>query len=529
MRTLTITLLLLTAGIAGCLGDDSGPDDEPGGEALPTDATWAEKAVPHGDGHDHADRGQHTDLSTLNFEVVGWTPAETEHHGATSGDYLCGGIATEGERDLAVVHSFGTDVAFVVVDVTDRANPEKIGEFVLENTHTYDVDVTPDGAYVTLATSPLDTGPDEGPADQAETALAPSPGDRELRSVDWRFETACGTQQQGTELLPLASGVVLVDLTDPTSPQFADYEPEPPVGAHSVFTTEVDGTYWVLGSNTNLVHQTSFFHFYTIEELPTGAQLVEQAAYSAQNPDAGSEVPLTNGHVDGWIQEHPETGETLAYLANWNGGLHIVRIDGPGQLTRLAVWNDYDPDAGAGMTGVIHEALPMDTLWDGDTHYTFIGQEVGSRPAERPTGQIVMLDTTDPASPEPVARWTLPVDVEFGASLQFSTHYIEVDETTRTLFVTLYHGGMWAVDADPGQGPELPTLGVFIPDKAPPSPPPDHLAIFRWTPIVMDVHQLPTGELVVWDGTSGTYTVSFDSDLPVPTPEPWTQDAWIDG
>ncbi|MDX1611720.1 MAG: hypothetical protein R3185_05075, partial [Candidatus Thermoplasmatota archaeon] len=322
-----------------------------------------------------------------------------------------------------------------------------------------------------------------------------------------------------------ASGVVLVDITDPTAPEVADYAPQPVLGAHSVFATSIDGTYRVLGSTTNLVHQTSFFTFWTIEETPAGAQLVETAAYSAQNPDPGDAAPLTNGHVDGWIQAHPETGDELAYLADWNGGLHIVRIVGPGQLEQVAVWNDYDPDAGAGMTGQIHEALPMEELWDGK-HYTFIGQGVSSRPTERPTGQVIMLDTTDPANPEPVTRWTLPVDVEFGGSLQFSTHYIDVVD--RTLFVALYHGGVWAVDADPDQGPEMATLGVFIPDRVSPSPPPEHLSIFPWTPIVLDVLALPSGQLVTFDGTSGAYTLSFDADLGVPQPDPWTEDSWIE-
>ena len=99
MRTIAITLLVLTAGLAGCIGEEEGdtlPDGTPDDGTQP-DATWAEKAVPHGDGHDHDDRAHHTNLSTPNFEVVGWTPTETQYHGATSGDYLCGGKADQGE------------------------------------------------------------------------------------------------------------------------------------------------------------------------------------------------------------------------------------------------------------------------------------------------------------------------------------------------------------------------------------------------------------------------------------------------
>jgi hypothetical protein len=525
-RTVPLVLLLAAVALAGCLG---GSDSDPASEVSSPDPTpevaddWAAQALPFGDGHDHTDPADHANRTTPNFQVQGWSPLTTDYHGSTSGGHLCGEVATEGERDLAVTHSFSTDVAFVVIDVTDPENPEKLGELVLRNTQTYDVAVTDDGTSVALATSPLDTGPDDGAGTEAEQ------GTRTIQPV-WR--DTCGNTYEGPETdVPYASGVVLADISDPTAPQVADFEAQPVLGAHSVFATTVDGTDWVLGSTTNLAHSASYFTFFTVESTPQGPTLVERYRHSSETPNPDRDPqdhPRINGHVDGWIQKHPETGDTLAYLANWDGGLVVLDMsDGP-PFEVVSQWTDFDPDAGSLMTGNIHEAHPLSTTWDG-RHYTFIGQETPERPAKRPTGQVIMLDTTDPANPEPVARWTLPADVNWDGFLQFSTHYLAIQD--RTLFVSNYHGGVWAVDADPAAGPELPTLGVFLPTRTPEKPADTSYTDFDWTPTVLDVKAVDDETLFVPDGISGGYTVTFDRGAPVevPTPDPWTKDAWIGG
>jgi hypothetical protein len=138
-----------------------------------------------------------------------------------------------------------------------------------------------------------------------------------------------------------------------------------------------------------------------------------------------------------------------------------------------------------------------------------------------------MLDTTDPANPTPVARWTLPVDVEWDSDLVFSTHYFQV--IGRTLFIAMYHGGVWAVDADPANAPDLPSIGVYIADQVSPNPPqPDPNArLAPWTPEVLDVLALPSGDLLFYDGTSGAYIVRFDPAYPIQPPPPWTEDSWL--
>lgn len=532
MRALVLGLLLLTVTFVGCLGD-AGDDDLPDQPDDPA-ALWAEEALPFGDDHDHEDPTQHAGLSTPNFREIGWDPLVTEHHGSTSGDHLCGEVATDGERDLAVTHSWGTDVALVVSDVTDPADPEKIGELVLPTTFTYDAGVTDDASYAVLGT--VRTGqPDALPSlpPLAPTGQPVSPAEA-LQGATWR--DSCGQEtpvevllDQGPEdNVPYASGLVLVDLTDPTEPSVVDYMAMPTNGAHSVFVTTIDGTHHVLGGIANSEHTASYFEMATISQGATGPRLEHLALHTSEQVGPAPSGPLANGHVDGWIQEHPVTGEVLYHLANWNGGYRIISVDGPQETTVLFDWSDFDPEAGSGMTGQYHGTYPIEGTWE-DRHYTFVGQEIVTHPTDRPSGQIVVFDTTDPAEAEPVARWTLPQDVEWSGGLQFSTHYFVVDEERRIGFVSMYHGGVWAFDADPANGPELETLGVFMPDHENPDRPAEGLATFTWAPTVLDVLQLPTGELVSWDATTGLYTFVFDETVELPTPEPWTQDSWIEG
>ena len=93
--------------------------------------------------------------------------------------------------------------------------------------------------------------------------------------------------------------------------------------------------------------------------------------------------------------------------------------------------------------------------------------------------------------------------------------------------MTLYHGGVWAVGTEPvADTKELPTLGVFLPAKKSPKPPPSNLEVSRLAPEVLDVFATQTGELVTFDNNSGVYVLRFDPEVSVPVPEPWTADGW---
>src|SRR5207248_2280964 len=112
--------------------------------------------VAFGPDHDHRDWKQHVGLSTPNFQELAYDPLATSHYqNKTAAGYFCGGEAsTKDGRKLAVISSYDSDVAFVLVDVTDPMHPMKVGEYVLEGTTHYDVDITPDGQYVVIGSDP---------------------------------------------------------------------------------------------------------------------------------------------------------------------------------------------------------------------------------------------------------------------------------------------------------------------------------------------------------------------------------------
>src|SRR5438874_2263941 len=124
MRSGAVALVLFLA-LAGCLGARSHPAAQAVAPA-PGVADWALRALPNrgsDDHHDHNDPAQHHDLSTPNFQVLGWDPLVTKYHHEPSGGYSCGTVVDTNDRKLAVYNSFTTDVALLVVDVKDPAKP----------------------------------------------------------------------------------------------------------------------------------------------------------------------------------------------------------------------------------------------------------------------------------------------------------------------------------------------------------------------------------------------------------------------
>lgn len=523
LRAALLSSLLLAS--AGCLDGDGGGDDGDGGLQGAVDTGWAERAVTNSktdDRHDHSDPTHHEGFTTPNFSILGYDPLVTDYHGRPAGGTYCGMVAETEERTIAVYHSFTTNVVMEVIDLSDVTNPELVGELVMPLTHVYDVSVTSDGMFAVLATTPKTDVPENPPTFLGLEDAIPTYTERIL------FRDACGNEYAGPEAnLPFANGVVLVSLADLANPTIVDYDPQPVMGVHSISTETIDGTTYVAASTTNLVHGGSYYVFYTLEQLPVaGTTLQPFGAFSAQYPVADvpdpQRTPLTSGHVDATIQKHPLTGQVLAYLANWSGGLVIVELASPGSVEAIGHWTDYDPSKGSAMTGQWHSARPQYELRDG-RHITLFGQEIGGRPTARPTSLALLMDTTDPTDPHPLARWTLPVDPNWDGGAIWSTHYMDL--VGDTLFTSLYHGGVWAADIREENWPNLPSVGVFIPNAATPDQP---VALYAdWDPLIMEVNHLADGTLVILDGTSGVYTVRFTEDDPrVPPVAGWTEDDW---
>ncbi|MFO1532146.1 MAG: hypothetical protein ABR562_00370 [Thermoplasmatota archaeon] len=557
---LALCATLTFAILAGCLQT---PKDDAGATPVAErEPAWALRAVfgnadPDATGripsHDHSNRSLHKGLSTPNFEVVGHVELNSTYFGTAAGATACGDVSS-GPRQIATTDSHSTDVGLTVVDVTDRAKPEVLGELVLPFAFTYDNAIFADARYAVIAVNP-------------DFAM-----DKPAGTADWvpfhaQWRTPCGTFPVGSNVdrVPYGYGSLLVDLKDPTNPVVADFF-EYPAGrnVHSISTAMVGGTRWVATSGLMAVPCTvpgfggipppgtpqtpsvpcqpvprygnlmSHYDFLTVEETQAGPRLKPYAFYvpSDQTHLDPSNLYLSNGHTDATVELHPLTNQTVAYLADWDGGMHIVRLDKanamapdglPGQVTPLSSWGAVPGGDPTQSTGHIHSVRPVDGLRLGH-HYLVVGQEVVGRPSARPSGQIAILDVTDPTHPIPRARWTLPVDVIWPGSmgLAFSTHYpILVNDT---LCVSAYHSGVWAVDARMSNWPDLPTVGVYLPDIEPSSPP----VARSNTPSVEEVLDLGDGTLLAYDGDSGAYILRFHpEDKSVPPALPWPNDTFI--
>lgn len=554
MRTLVAPLLVGAFLLAGCASDGNGGDPAvPDPVASPS---WAVDAIFLGadpadtdfvPDHDHADRALHQGFSTPNFELLGHDPLPSPYfRGQSAGTAWCGDVASpDAERRLAVVHSFSTDVALTVIDVTDPSQPTMLGELVLPFDFTYDVAIFEDSRYAVIAGNP-DLATDAPPTAFGSGLESP-----------FLFRDACGNERpvpmQGpADQLPHGYSAILVDLADPTAPVVADFY-EYPGGrnVHSISTAMVDGVRYVATSGLGALPCTlpsvsgqpvpnpvpcepaiprygnlmSHFDILTVEETPLGARLVLNNLLipTDQAHLDPSLLYLSNGHTDATVEKHPVTGDILAYLADWDGGLHIVRLEGTGQNSPVASWGLAPGGDNTQMTGNVHSVRPVPGLRDGK-HLLLVGQEVVGRPAGRPSGQVAVLDVTDPAVPLRVAKWTLPVDIAWSPAqgLLFSTHYPVLTNTT--LFVAMYHGGLWAADFAGRVGEDLASIGVFVPDEEPsgdphaPSPAPE----------VLEVLWLGGEELLVFDGNSGAYTLRFTGvHADVPPAAPWDDNPWM--
>jgi len=526
MRRLVVGLLVGLAALAGCIGQEA---DLEASEADEQAVVWDEKALPFGSGHDHTEPSDHANRSTDNFEVVGSNPLHSPFYDAPAGSYFCGDAKpTEDDRRLGVVES-RSQVGFAIADVTDPQDPKWLGELVMRATYVYDVAMAPDGEHVLLATSDANEGAVTETV-PGERGLAP----QESQDAGMVWNSPCNGEpvpvtaaDSEEDPVPRPMSVVLVDISDPEQPEVVEQQPIAGSG-HSVWTERIDGRDWVMVTtsrtpapvgvpvvNNNAI---SMYHFY---ELDSNASSLEPLSVFQQPTEDPAERPLGPRGHDGWMNVHPETGEVTAYLA---GGDRFTVLDmsDPREPEETGRWTVTGPGTPAN-EGTLHGAYPIDESWDG-SHYTIVGPEHAGHPETYPSGIVWVLDTTDPSAIEPVAAWTLPAQVDWNGTYMFSPHYFT--HHGETLFVSMYHGGMWAVDLSPLEGEvdtsdglvQLDSVGVWINDEAPEEEP---AVRQRWTPTLEEALAMPDGTVTTFDGNAGVYSVDFDEDDPAPAPDPW--------
>src|ERR1041384_6181205 len=128
---IAVFAVLLFAGCAGPVGTGGGSKNSrlkagAGHDAkVPIPQGWAENVFQVGQDHNHRDFAQHQNMSTPNFRLIGHNPLVTDYHGKSPGGYFCGDMReTSDGRRLSVVHSWVSDVAYGLGEVTDPAHQQ---------------------------------------------------------------------------------------------------------------------------------------------------------------------------------------------------------------------------------------------------------------------------------------------------------------------------------------------------------------------------------------------------------------------
>lgn len=531
----SVAVLVAVGGFfAGCLGADDAPNALADDVALAVPDGWWLTSIPStltDEKHDHGNRSEHANLTTANFHVIGWDPLVTESYGTTLVGMGCGGAVdrADGKR-LAVVHSIATDVSFVVADITDPAEPMMMGEFYMPNAVIWDADITADGNHVLVGAypyaifgeavpvlpPPLGTAaPYEGsysfvghhgaipPASELPTPVDGAP-------LQMQYRSACTggawVDLAGPEsYFPYGPGVVMVGIQDPATPTLEDWVPQPAIGPHSVSSALIDGTLYATASVTNLHHESSYYSIFEVVDLPTGGKLAPLSVI----PAPGVNSPNLNGHIDIFISKHLGDGKTYGYLANAYG-MYIYDLTNPRAPLRVSYFANDN-------MGSLHTTYTFPEMW-GDKVYMIAAEEVGE-PVDLPSGWAYILDITDPANPNEVGRWTLPVKPKWDdGGLMFSPHYVAV--MNHTMFVSNYHGGLWAVDIS---DPTMPMAsGLFVPDRESTAP---FGGAETYGPSIEDVIVHPDGVITTWDGAGGVYNLHFMESMPGALAPPWGSDA----
>lgn len=511
---LVVALLASVPALAGCMQDPL-PTGAAGRTELASMAgAWYEAPLAREPGHDHKDLSQHQNVSTSNFLLLGHDSLVTRDTGnRIVGSWGCGevGETVEGRR-LAILDGFGRD-AHAIADITDPAHPYKVGEIVLRGASTWDDALTPDGRWAILGLNTILRQPTLG-------ALAPVDG----APLTASFRDACTGEERAIPIPDIAftSGVMAFDLADPANPVFADYFPTPAFNMHSVSTAIVDGRTYVTASTVQLVHTPSYFVFLEMLDTPLGGKLSYLSAFApppVAAPQGHVFVPSENGHNDVSIAKHPGNGKVYAYLAAWDGGMITLDLTVPEAPIFTANW--APPTTGLVSSALsddcqawgVHTTYPLGELWD-DKHYVIVGQECPfHRNLNSPAGQVFIVDDTDPANPTMTGRWNLPVDTGIWTTeYQASPHYVAVEG--RTLFVSMYHAGLWAVDLS-GDLTAPPAIGMYMPSIPSGVGNPSFAA-----PVTEQVNVMSNGDIVLFENSSGVYVLRFDATSPAPAALP---------
>jgi hypothetical protein len=476
MRAALPAVLVLLS-LAGCLsgpGDPAGPDLMEGYTA-PADPIPEEgDAAAGAGGHDHRDPAQHRFAS--NATLMAWD------------DLRRFGWSPEG-----VVGAHAVDVAGGLLAVGVNAGDSESGQ---QGFHLFDV---------------------SDPARLEHLAhyqsAEPVGGDRTIA-----FGQDGRTLFLGYEGKSGRPGVAAVDVSDPRSPREVAFWDDPQgYGSHTVSTGTIGGEQYVfsLAVGVNILRYDGS-GFTLVGKYLTADQLALLDAAGMAAGDPGPAAAQTYafraayGH-DMTFFADPVTGKPLLLVAYAYEGLKVLDLAEPSAPVLLARWMPPEDTAHKHYThSVVAERLGSGQL------LVVVGSETFEPANQDIASPLWVLDATaavaaTPLTVEPVhvSTWRNPGGAAAG-SLGLSVHFFRLEGGL--LYVSHYHGGVWAIDLRTAEAQATPAaFGYIMP--VPPgaaSPPKEccHGFDLDGVPMVFDV-AVKDGMVYAADLVQGVTAVRF--------------------
>jgi hypothetical protein len=358
--------------------------------------------------------------------------------------------------DWAVVSGMEGGVAFILVDISDRTDPQAVSWYP-STADGWTARFSDDGNYVFYGCQTL------GPLNPQS-------------SVQGTCEDPEALHAPGEE----GNGVIVVNVTDREDPRFVDFLPLQ--GSHNIFVTSINGTDLVITEATEIVG---------FDRAAGRLELL-------------SEV---QGVHDATVARHPVTG--VPYLFVGAGEMSIYDLSDP-TLPQLV----YEGTGEEGWTGW-HEQTVVPGLVDGRWVVALAGESFVGTGGETLPDAVDIVNITDPSQPELLGSWTPPfAPATPWVSYLFSIHEMAATPTGQVA-VAWYHGGVWVLDVSTQARQEGPiTLAGYQPNMLMNVVP----ATFAQVPIpvvpfVWGAGWTSDGYLVVPDMHTGLYILEPDWGL----------------
>lgn len=440
--------------LSGCLSAGPPPATDP--QAPGPDPLAALQAALVND-HDHTDPLDHPGASWRITQVF-------ETNLPTDGVALSPVSEFILHGQYAFVSMFHPTAGLVILDLDDPERPRQVGRFDSGTAYVNDAEVSPDGHWAFLPTSPIET--------------------RENDPLDGG--------------LPVAGdyGIQVVDVSDVTRPTLAAVwaAPDPDrMGYHRCDLEVIDGQLYVFGASLGYPRVDILrFEATPIPRLTlVSSYLSDDAKDPTKNRASG---PDGFGVHDVTVDADPIDGFPLMAVSHWRSGAHFVDVSDPADPRFLGRWDEFPVTSGN-----VH-----------NVEFTAIeGRRIAVAVPEYPKdeedqGGIWVIDASDFSHPQILSAWDLPGPHPSGGAAPatgnhvFSTNRVVL--RNGTVFDAHFHAGVIVLDIGTLAKAADPVLLGFI---VPPGETRVPYATIAANPYVYDA--IPRGDYVYFTDLTGGF------------------------